>query len=299
MVILRTYYEIDASSAVHDLCAFGLRDASGNGNNHSGTALCFRHLETSHQAKLRIHLFRCLFSDMTSIEDYQIRILWPLRLRKAEWRQKICHTHRVVDIHLAAKGLDIDTPRDAVFRACDRGSCHRACATRPRATRWGGHGAAVPASAAAAQTVLRQVRQRCGHSNSSQGPFANHNRKEMLAGGILPPLRRSRGRSCSKYEAPDRRRHTMRRAAGRGVQWACRRVGCTRSGTAGRQRGKRPLRVCSRRKEGVFDGEYAFAMAAGPLRKQDQRIADRQSFAYRVALRDGAAYSPIHENTAL
>src|SRR5262252_2992829 len=206
MVILRTYYEIDASSAVHDLCAFGLRDASGNGNNHSGTALCFRHLETSHQAKLRIHLFRCLFSDMTSIEDYQIRILWPFRLRKAEWRQKICHTHRIVDIHLAAIGLDIDTPRDAVFRACDRASCHRACATRPQATRRGGHGAAVPASAAAAQTVLRQVRQRCGHSNSSQGPFANHSRKEMLAGGILPPLRPSRGRSGASYLELDRPR---------------------------------------------------------------------------------------------
>jgi hypothetical protein len=48
-----------------------------------------------------------------------------------------------------------------------------------------------------------------------------------------------------------------------------------------------------------FEREYAIAIAAGPLRKQDQRIADRQSFAYRVALRDGAAYSPIHENTAL
>src|SRR6516164_11645677 len=178
MVILRTYYEIDASSAMDDLCAFGLRDASGNGNNHSGTALCFRRLETSHHAELRIYLFRCLFSDMTSVEDYQIRILRPLRLRKAERRQKICHTHRIVDIHLAAIGLDINAPRDAVFRACDRGSCHRPTATRPQATRRGGHGAAVPASAAAAQTVLRQVRQRCGRSNSSQATFATHSRKE-------------------------------------------------------------------------------------------------------------------------
>src|SRR5215469_15641641 len=42
----------------------------------------------------------------------------------------------------------------------------------------------------------------------------------------------------------------------------------------------------------AFERKYAIAIAAGSLRKQDQRIADRQSLAYCVALGDRAAYSP-------
>src|SRR5262249_54021402 len=63
--------------------------------------------------------------------------------------------------------------------------------------------------------------------------------------------------------------------------------------------GEKAVSVFSGGKQCIFKGEYAFAVAAGPLRKQDQRIPDRQSPAYRVALCDGAAYSPIHEDTAL
>jgi hypothetical protein len=45
---------------------------------------------------------------VTGIEDDQIGILGTRNFDKPGRRQGVCHTMRIVDVHLAAKGFDVD-----------------------------------------------------------------------------------------------------------------------------------------------------------------------------------------------
>jgi hypothetical protein len=62
-------------------------------------------------AKLGVDFFGRLLADVAGVEDHQIRIFGALGLDKAFARQRVHHALRIVDVHLAAIGLDMQLAR--------------------------------------------------------------------------------------------------------------------------------------------------------------------------------------------
>ena len=107
MIGLRADHQIDGRLPAHDLLALGLGDTAGHGDGH-GPLPCRRplFLQDPQLAEFGIDLFGRLLADVAGVQDDEISTLGRIRRRIAQRTQHIGHALAVIDIHLAAVGLD-------------------------------------------------------------------------------------------------------------------------------------------------------------------------------------------------
>ncbi len=106
VIVLRPDDEIDGGLPAQDFPALGLRDAAGDDQRRLAPlrgAFC---LEFADLAEFGIDLFGGALADVAGVEDDEIGVLDRLRLGKALLARNVGHALRVVDVHLAAEGLD-------------------------------------------------------------------------------------------------------------------------------------------------------------------------------------------------
>ena len=111
VIALRTDDDIDHRRAADDLAAFGLRDAAGDRDVHAPALARGFVLDGAQPAEFRIDLLGSLFADVAGVEDDEIGVIDVCGLDKAFDRQRVHHALRIVDIHLAAIGLDMQLAR--------------------------------------------------------------------------------------------------------------------------------------------------------------------------------------------
>ena len=111
MIALRADHDVHRRRAADDLGALGLRDAAGDRDAHLATLPRGFVLDDAQPAEFGIHFLGRLLADMAGVEDHQIRILSPIGLDKALRCQRVHHALRIVDVHLAAIGLDVQLAR--------------------------------------------------------------------------------------------------------------------------------------------------------------------------------------------
>ena len=111
VIALRPDHEIDRRRAADDLLAFGLRDAAGDRDRHAAAFARGGLLEHAHAAELGIDLLGRLLADVAGVEDDEIGVLGARGLGEALGRERVRHTMGIVDVHLAAEGLDVDFAR--------------------------------------------------------------------------------------------------------------------------------------------------------------------------------------------
>ena len=105
MVGLRAQHNVHIGRAPTDLLALGLGDAARDGDHHGAAALG---LHLAQAAEVGEHLLRRLLADVAGVEDDEVGILGCGRFHIAQRRQHIAHALAVIDVHLAAIGLDED-----------------------------------------------------------------------------------------------------------------------------------------------------------------------------------------------
>ena len=108
VVALRPDHEIDRALTADDLGALGLRDAAGDGDFHVASLQRGFLLEHAHAAELGIDLLGRLLADVAGVEDDQVGVVRRGGLDEALGGQRVRHTMRIVDVHLAAVGLDVE-----------------------------------------------------------------------------------------------------------------------------------------------------------------------------------------------
>ncbi len=113
MVVLRADDKIDSARATDDLLTLGLCHAAGDRNRHAAPVARGGFFHLANAADLGIDLLDRLFPDVTGVEDDEIGVLGTCGLGEPFGCQCVRHTMRIVDVHLAAKGLDVDFSRVA------------------------------------------------------------------------------------------------------------------------------------------------------------------------------------------
>ena len=114
VIALRSDHEIDDGRAADDLLAFGLRDAAGDRDRDAASLARGVVLQHAHAAELGIDLLGRLLADVAGVEDDEVGVVRRRGLDKALGRQHVRHTMRIVDVHLAAVGLDEEFSGHAV-----------------------------------------------------------------------------------------------------------------------------------------------------------------------------------------
>ena len=120
VIALRPDHDIDVGRALEQRRALGLRDAAGDPDQQivaGGPPLAAQLLQA---AELRIDLLGRFRADVAGIEDDQIGVVRAIGHRVAVRRQRVRHATGVVDIHLAAVGLDEELLRHASAAAKGR-----------------------------------------------------------------------------------------------------------------------------------------------------------------------------------
>ncbi len=107
---LRPDHEIDDRRAPADLLAPARHAARDRDREVAEPCLGPLGLEFPDAAELGIDLLRRLLADVAGVEDDEIGVGHLGRLGIALRRQRIGHARRVIGVHLAAVGLDEDTP---------------------------------------------------------------------------------------------------------------------------------------------------------------------------------------------
>jgi hypothetical protein len=74
-------------------------------------------LEALELAQFGIDLFRRLFADVTGVEDHHVGVVRRIARRIADARQQIRHAGGIIDVHLAAIGLDEELLHRCACRA--------------------------------------------------------------------------------------------------------------------------------------------------------------------------------------
>jgi len=103
MIALRSHDEIDRWRAADDLFAFGLGHAACHRNGDTAPLARRCLLDQPHATQLRIDLLGRLLADMAGVEDDEVGILGSCGLGEAFGRERVRHTMRIVDVHLAAE----------------------------------------------------------------------------------------------------------------------------------------------------------------------------------------------------
>ncbi len=105
MIGLRAHDHVDRGLAPHDLFAFGLRHAAGDGNAKNSAALL---LELTQATEFREDLLGRLLADMACVDDDEFGGLGRINRRIAQRLQDVAHPFGVVDVGLAAVALDVE-----------------------------------------------------------------------------------------------------------------------------------------------------------------------------------------------
>src|SRR6476646_3438481 len=108
MVVLRADNKIDSVGAADDFLAFGLRDTAGDGDHHAAPVAGGGLFDLAQPADLRIDFLHGLFADVTRVQDDEIGLIGIGRFSESRRRQRVRHTMGIVDVHLAAKGFDVN-----------------------------------------------------------------------------------------------------------------------------------------------------------------------------------------------
>ena len=111
MIALRADHDVDDGRAADDLLALGLRDAAGDRDVHLPPVARGLVLHHPQPAEFGIDLFRGLLADVTGVEDDEVGVFGARGLDKAFAGQRVHHALRIVDVHLAAIGLDMQLAR--------------------------------------------------------------------------------------------------------------------------------------------------------------------------------------------
>ena len=111
VIALRADHDVDGRRAADDLGAFGLRDAAGHRDAHLATVARGLVLGDAQPPEFGVDFFGSLLADVAGVEDHQVRIFSAGGLDKAFRRQRVHHALRIVDVHLAAIGLDMQLAR--------------------------------------------------------------------------------------------------------------------------------------------------------------------------------------------
>ena len=111
MIALRPDHDVHCRRAADDLRALGLRDAARDRDAHLAPVARRLVLGDPQPPEFGVDLFGGLLADMAGVEDHQVRILGAGCLHKALRRQRVHHALRIVDVHLAAIGLDMQLAR--------------------------------------------------------------------------------------------------------------------------------------------------------------------------------------------
>ena len=108
MIVLRADHQIDRAGAADDFLALGLRHAAGDRNQHAAALRLGGFLELAHAADLGIDLVDRFLADVAGVEDDQVGVVHARGFGVTGRRQRVRHTIGIVDVHLAAEGLDVD-----------------------------------------------------------------------------------------------------------------------------------------------------------------------------------------------
>ena len=100
-------HHVHVGRPARDLGALGLGHAAGHGQDHGGAGAGAPLLQAAQATELREHLLRGLLADVAGVEDDHVGVVRARRRHEAEGRQDLGHAGRVVDVHLAAVGLDV------------------------------------------------------------------------------------------------------------------------------------------------------------------------------------------------
>jgi hypothetical protein len=114
---LRADHDVDERRALEHLAAFGLRHAAGDADQHVGAPCAPALAHLAQPAELRIHFLGRLFPDVAGVQDDQVRVVGAVGRDITVRHQSIRHTGGVVDVHLAAVGLDEQFLRHALATA--------------------------------------------------------------------------------------------------------------------------------------------------------------------------------------
>ena len=105
---LRADDEVDGRLAPLDLGAFGLRDAAGDDELGLASLRFALALQVAQLAELGIDLVRRPLADMAGIQQDEIGVVGRRSLDITLLAQDVGHALAVIDVHLAAIGLDVD-----------------------------------------------------------------------------------------------------------------------------------------------------------------------------------------------
>ncbi len=134
MIGLRPEHQVDHRRAARNFLAFGLGDAAGHADHHVAARSTLFALQFLEPSEFGEHLFAGLFTDMAGVEQHQVRLADFLRRHIAVRRQRVGHAIAVIDVHLAARGLDEDAFGRSLghgFGLCHGGLFTRACRRIP------------------------------------------------------------------------------------------------------------------------------------------------------------------------
>ena len=106
VVGLRADHEVDDGSAVDDLLAFGLGNATSDRDRRAEARRLAIGLDATDATELRIDLLGGLFANVASIQNHKVRVLESRRFLEPDRRQRLDDALAVIDIHLTAKRLD-------------------------------------------------------------------------------------------------------------------------------------------------------------------------------------------------
>ena len=127
VIALRSDNKIDRAFAAKNFLALGLRDAARDRDRHAAAGERGFVFHLAQAPEFGIDLVHRLFADVTGIEHDQIGVLGAIGLDIAFRRQRVRHTMRIVDVHLATVGFDVDfagsvhAARWAIKARCPKG----------------------------------------------------------------------------------------------------------------------------------------------------------------------------------
>jgi hypothetical protein len=113
LIALRADHEVDRPGAADNLGTLGLRHAARDRDHHCAAFARRRLLEHAHAPEFGIDLLGRLLADVAGVEDDEIGVARGGGLGVALARERVRHTMRIVDVHLAAERSDMHLARCA------------------------------------------------------------------------------------------------------------------------------------------------------------------------------------------
>ena len=108
VITLWPHHHIDIRRAGGDFLALGLRHAACHRQQHAPPRFRKLGLMNAHPPQIGIHFLRCFFADMAGVKNHQIRIVRRVSRFIAKRLQHVAHPLRIVDVHLAAVGFNVE-----------------------------------------------------------------------------------------------------------------------------------------------------------------------------------------------